>query len=74
MSLGRKLTDFSGRIIGYIEEQPNGNQIGRDFYGRIVGYWDSKLDVTRDFYQRIVGRGNILSALIQQAENENRKK
>ena len=74
MSLGNALRDFSGRIIGYIEDKSDGDQIGRDFYGKIVGYWDKKLNVTRDYYQRIVGRGNMLSSLIQQAEDNYRKK
>lgn len=67
------LRDFYGKIIGYIEDNANGDQTGRDFYNRIVGYYDAKQNVTRDFYRRIVGKGNILSGLIY-AENEKQKR
>lgn len=63
------LKDYYGRIIGYIETKPNGDQTGYDFYHRIVGYYQKKQNVTTDFYRRIVGRGNILSGLIAQAGN-----
>jgi hypothetical protein len=31
---------FSGKIIGYIETDKNGNQQARDFYGKILGTFD----------------------------------
>ena len=65
------IRDFYNRIIGSIEVDPvTGDKIGRDFYGRIVGKWEKKLNVTRDFYGRIVAKGDALSGLIWQHENE----
>lgn len=55
---------FSGKIIGYIETDKNGNQQARNFYGQILGTYDKKLNVTRDFYGRIIGKGNQISGLV----------
>lgn len=66
------LRNFYNQIIGWIEEDANGNQIGKDFYLRIVGRYRKDLNVTEDFYHRIVGRGNLLASLIQQADDKNR--
>lgn len=57
------IKDFHYKVIGYIDTEPNGNQIARDSALRVVGKYDKKLDVTRDFYGRVVGRGNTLSSL-----------
>lgn len=58
------IKDFYGVILGYIEEDSNGNKVGKDFYRRIVGKYDKKLNVTKDFYGRIVSKGDVLSSLI----------
>ena len=62
------LKDFYGRIYGYIETKSNGDKIGYDFYRRIVGYYDKQANLTKDFYRRIVGKGDMLSALVYEAE------
>ena len=59
------IREFSGRIIGRIQPQPNGDKIVRDFHGRILGYYRKSLDATTDFYGRIVARGDACSMLIQ---------
>lgn len=76
----KPVKDFYNRIIGYIDEKPNGDQVGYDYYHRIVGYYEKRTNLTRDFYRRIVGKGgNLLSSLINQAniqieaENERMK-
>ena len=58
------IRDFHNRIIGYIETQPNGDKIVRDFYRRILGRYDKKQDVNRDFYNRIIARGDQAAALL----------
>ena len=66
------ITDFYGRILGYIETKSNGDLEGRDFYGRIIGYYIKRENVTKDFYYRTVSNGNTLSALIIQNNNGNK--
>lgn len=56
----------SGRIIGFIETDKDGNKQARDFYGKILGYYDARLDVTRDFYGRITTRGDSVMGFIYQ--------
>ena len=58
------LRAFGGKIIGFLEEDKDGNQQIRDFYGRIKGFYDKRQDKTRDFYGRIIGEGNLLMMLL----------
>lgn len=58
------IKDFYGRIIGWIEEDSQGNKIVKDFYGRIVSKYYKKQNITKDYYGRVIGRGDIaISAL-----------
>lgn len=59
------IRDFSGRIVGYIETDSQGNKIIRDFYKVILGKYDKKSNITRDFYGKILARGDISSSLIK---------
>lgn len=70
------IKDFYGRVIGYIEEDSQGNKIVKDFYRRIIGRYEKKQNVTKNFYGQIVAKGDICSSLIFQAnaEEEARKK
>lgn len=58
------IREFSGKIIGWIETDKDGNQQVRDFYGKILGKYDKSLNVTRDFYGRILTRGNTVAGLV----------
>lgn len=58
------IKDYYGRIIGYVQTQPNGDKIGKDFYHRVVGYYDKRTNTTKDFYRRVVARGDALVSLI----------
>ena len=53
------IKDFYKRIIGSVEEKPNGDKIYKDFYGRIVAKYEKTRNVTKDFYGRIVGTGDL---------------
>ena len=54
---------FSGRIIGYIEDQGY-RLVATDFGGRVLGYYNKSNNATTDFGGRIIAYGNILAALI----------
>ena len=58
------IKDFYGRIIGWVQEDSNGNKKLADFQGRIKGRYDKATDTTRDFYGRIVAKGDQLSMLL----------
>lgn len=53
-----------GKIIGFIEEQDNGDRTAKDFYGRILGKYHKDVNKTMDFYGKIIGKGDLTSALI----------
>ena len=64
------IRDFYNRKIGFIETQPNGDKIVRDYYRRILGRYDKKHNVTRDFYNRIVGKGDLSGMLLSNIKRQ----
>lgn len=58
------IKDYTGKIIGYIDVDDNGNKVVRKFNLMIVGRYDAKLDVTRDFHNRVIARGDVSSSLL----------
>lgn len=58
------LKDRNNRIIGYIEMQSDGKQVGKDASNRIKGYYDPKSNKTKDEDNKEVGTGNLLAVLI----------
>ena len=58
-----QVKDFQGRILGFIDIEPDGNKIVRDFHFKILGRYDKNADVTRDFHGRILARGDQTSML-----------
>lgn len=58
------IKDYYGKILGTIEEMPNGDKVAHDFYGRILGRYDKRMNCTKDFYGRIIGTGDATSKLI----------
>ena len=58
--------DIAGKILGYIEEDKDGNKRCRAFSGRILGYYDKAQDMTRAFNGRIVTRGDSCVGFLYQ--------
>lgn len=69
----KPVKDFYGKIIGSLEDTPDAI-IARDFYGKILGRYDKKMSVTKDFYGKIIATGDLTSALVWQAYNEQQAK
>ena len=65
MSNREPITDFYGRILGYVEHKPNGDKVLTAFSGVILGYYIKSTNQTQDFYGRIVGYGDILMTLLK---------
>lgn len=60
--------EFSGKIIGWVETDKDGNQQVRAFSGKILGRYDKQSDCTRDFYGRILTKGNTVNGLLYNPE------
>ena len=60
-----KITDFSGRILGYVEHKLNGDKVLSAFSGAILGFYFKSTNQTQDFYGRIVGYGDVLMTLLK---------
>ena len=58
------IRDFYGRILGFVEEETNGDKTIRDFYGRIVARYNKRLNRTTDFYGRVIGQGDMGVSLL----------
>ena len=59
------IREFSGKILGIIETDSNGDQKAIDFDTRkILGYYRKKLDHTTDFYGRVIAKGNCVASFI----------
>lgn len=55
-----EIRSFGGKILGYVEEDKDGNQQCKSFGGKILGYYDASSDTTREFGGRVVSRGNTV--------------
>lgn len=58
------IKDFYGKMLGFIETKPNGDQVITDFNGRMLGFYRAGPDHITDFNGRILGRGNLLMTLL----------
>ena len=53
------ITQFSGKIVGFIDVDSNGDKTVRDFYGRILGYYRKSNNATTLFSGRIIAFGDV---------------
>lgn len=59
-----KLTDWTGKIIGWTEWQGNKKWL-YDFNHRKLGYYDKSTNKTYDWQNRLVGNGDISMTLLR---------
>lgn len=59
------LRDKTGKIIGDLKTEPNGNKVLRDGNGFILGYYIKSMNLTKDFRGFIVGQGDVLGMLLK---------
>ena len=64
MSKSTTIKDWTGKVIGTVIEESNGDKTIKDFYGRPLGYYKKSRDVTTDFYGRIIASGNQLAIFL----------
>lgn len=58
------IREFSGKIIGWLEDDGNGNQRISNFVGRYLGTYEKSTNLTRNFVGKIIAHGNILTSLL----------
>jgi hypothetical protein len=56
------------RTLGYIVTENNGRRKALDAAQRTLGYYYPSQDVTKDAGQRTIAHGNVLAALIYDAD------
>lgn len=61
--------NWYGKILGWVEEESNGNKIYKDFYGRIVARYEKQSNVTKDFYGRQLTKGDTGIGMIYKSED-----
>ena len=57
------IRDFSGKIIAFVEDDPNRKSV-RSFDGRLIGWYDKRTGITYEFNGRIVAKGDATGMLI----------
>lgn len=69
------IKEFSGRIIGIIRTEDNGDQAAIDFPSRrILGFYRAKYNHTTDFAGRVVAQGNsVVNFIYQEKAKQNNK-
>jgi len=56
---------FSGRILGFIEYKPNGDQELKNYSGMILGTFNATRNITQNYSGNILAYGNTLSMLLK---------
>ncbi len=62
---------FSGSILGYVEEEFNGDLVAKTFSGKILGYYRKSRNVSTNFAGKVLGYGDFTVAMILQHERMN---
>ena len=60
---------YSGIILGYLDNDYNGDVVAKDSCGRILGYYRKSRNVTTDETGRILFYGNCAVALVINKSN-----
>lgn len=58
------IKEYSEKIIGQIETQPNIDRSGKLWAGPIVGVYHNNCNTTQEWAGKIIALGDVLSALI----------
>lgn len=64
MASRETIREFSGRIVGYLDHESNGDITVKNFSGTILGKYEARSDSTKDFYGKILYYGNMAPALL----------
>ncbi|MER2269739.1 hypothetical protein [Methylobacterium oxalidis] len=62
------IKDPYGRVTGHVETDSAGRQKALNPYYRLLGIYDPRQNETRDANGRLIARGNVLAALIVEAD------
>lgn len=57
------IRDWTGKVLGYITTDSQGDKIIKDPTRKILGFYDKSLNITKDYYGRPVARGDQSSLL-----------
>lgn len=61
---GEPVRDWTGRVLGFVETDKNGNQTVRNFGGKVLAYYNKQRDWTTDFAGKVLSRGNTAISYI----------
>lgn len=62
--LGNRITDYSGKTVGWVETLDNGDQQVSAFSGKIIAFYRASNNTTTDFYGRIISHGNVAVGML----------
>lgn len=61
-----EIRSFGGKILGWIEEESNGNKKAIGFGGKLLGIYDKSSNTTRTFGGKIIAFGDVVSGFLLQ--------
>jgi hypothetical protein len=64
----KAIRDRNFRILGHIETTPDGQERALDSRVKTLGHYDPRRNITTDANFRTIARGNVLSALVYDAD------
>ncbi len=66
---------FTGKIIGKISTEPNGDKKAMTFEGQVIAKYNKRMNYTTDFYGKVIGKGDLTEAIVytEEAKKELRK-
>ena len=66
---GEPVKDWTGKVLGWVDTDKNGNQVVKNFGGRVLAKYDAKANKTTDFAGRKLSEGNTAISYIYLENN-----
>ncbi len=69
MATEERIKDWTGKLLGYVETDNQGNQKVKDWTGKLLGYYNAGDNTTREWNGRKIAEGNVAVSLIYKNQN-----
>ena len=67
---GEPVKDWTGKVLGWVDTDKNGNQTVKNFGGRVLAIYDARNNRTTDFAGKHLSEGNTAISYIYLESNK----